>query len=109
MTKAHSLVGFIGFALLEIILLSFPGLATAGPPPEKTVADWGGLPEGKGREDVYYTCQSCHSLMLVVQQGMSRPRWQETLEYMVEEQGMTPLDTETNDRILDYLSNHYGS
>lgn len=72
--------------------------------------DWQGLPPGPGREEVFYTCNACHSLMLVTQQGMSRARWDETLEWMVEEQGMTEIaDTETRDLILDYLTTHFGS
>jgi cytochrome c len=70
---------------------------------------WGGLPEGPGREDVYYSCKGCHSLRLVKQQGLSRERWDETLEWMVEEQGMDALDLATRERILDYLATHYGS
>lgn len=72
--------------------------------------DWRGLPAGPGREEVFYACQSCHSLMLVTQQGMSRERWDETLAWMVEEQGMSEIeDVATRDLILDYLSRHFGS
>lgn len=72
--------------------------------------DWSGLPAGPGREEVYYTCKSCHSLMLVTQQGMSRERWDETLEWMVEDQGMNEIDDVlTRNLILDYLSTHFGS
>lgn len=72
--------------------------------------DWDGLPPGEGREEVYHSCSACHSLMLVRQQGMSRTRWDETLEWMVDEQGMTPIDdVATRDRILDYLAAHFGS
>lgn len=77
---------------------------------EKTEQDWQGLPPGPGREEVFYTCNTCHSLMLVSQQGMSRKRWDETLEWMVEEQGMTEIeDAAMRDKILDYLSTHFGS
>ncbi len=72
--------------------------------------DWQGLPPGPGREEVFYTCKACHSLMLVKQQGMNRENWDETLEWMVEEQGMDEIDDQTmRDRILDYLALHYGS
>ena len=65
---------------------------------------------GPGREAVFYSCNGCHSLMLVTQQGMSRDRWDETLEWMVEEQGMNEIqDTTTRDLILDYLARHFGS
>jgi len=72
--------------------------------------DWQGLPPGPGREEVFYTCNACHSLMMVTQQGMSRERWDETLEWMVEEQGMSEIaDAGTRDLILDYLAEHFGS
>ena len=72
--------------------------------------DWQGLPPGTGREEVFYACNACHSLMLVTQQGMSRDRWDETLEWMVEEQGMNPIDdVAMRERILDYLAAHFGS
>lgn len=72
--------------------------------------NWDGLPPGPGREEVFYTCNACHSLKLVTQQGMSRSRWDDTLEWMVEEQGMSEF---TNDNVkalvLDYLTQHFGS
>lgn len=68
-----------------------------------------GLPPGPGREEVFYTCKACHSLKLVQQQGLSRKDWDETLDWMVEEQGMDEIENEaTRDLILDYLSTHYG-
>lgn len=72
--------------------------------------DWQGLPPGAGRDEVFYTCNACHSLMLVTQQGMSRDRWDETLDWMVEEQGMSEIkDDTTRNLILDYLATHFGS
>jgi len=72
-------------------------------------AKWQGLPPGPGREDVFYRCQACHSLMIVKQQGLSRAAWDESLEWMVEEQGMSPIEDEsTRNRILEYLSANFG-
>ncbi len=70
---------------------------------------WQGLPPGPGREDVFYRCRACHSLMIVKQQGLDRAAWDESLEWMVEEQGMTPIDdAATRERVLDYLAKHFG-
>ena len=70
---------------------------------------WQGLPPGPGREDVFYRCKACHSLMIVKQQGLSRAAWDQSLEWMVEEQGMTPIeDAATRNRVLDYLATHFG-
>ena len=70
--------------------------------------DWQGLPAGPGREEVFYLCQRCHSLAIVKQQGLDRNSWDETLVWMVEEQGMDPLDPEDRGLILNYLTTHYG-
>lgn len=69
---------------------------------------WQGLPEGPGREIVFSLCQACHSLALVKQQGLDRETWHETLEWMVEEQGMPALDPENLELALDYLAKNYG-
>ena len=64
-----------------------------------------GLPPGPGQEETFYACAACHSIRLVTQQGLSRERWDETLEWMVEEQEMDPLEPEERALVLDYLSN----
>lgn len=76
---------------------------------EQEKRNWKGLPPGPGREEVYYTCTACHSIRMVTQQGLNRDRWDETLEWMVEEQGMAEIEDEAmRDLILDYLSTHFG-
>lgn len=66
------------------------------------------LPVGKGRKEVFYTCSVCHSIKLVVQQGLARYSWEETLDWMVDEQGMDALEANKKALILDYLSEHFG-
>jgi cytochrome c len=66
------------------------------------------LPEGPGKEESFYLCHTCHSFRLVSQQRLSRAHWDETLDWMVEEQGMPELDDEERALILDYLGTHYG-
>jgi hypothetical protein len=68
--------------------------------------EYEGLPPGIGRDEVYGYCGACHSVRLVIQQGLSRESWDETLDWMVEEQGMGELDDETRSLILNYLSEH---
>ncbi len=46
--------------------------------------------------------------MIVVQQGLTRDYWEESLVWMVEEQGMPEPDEGTWALILDYLAEHYG-
>jgi cytochrome c len=47
-------------------------------------------------------------MKLVVQQGLSRSRWTEVLQYMVDEQEMPELEPEDHKLILDYLTKFYG-
>ncbi len=66
------------------------------------------LAEGAGRMETYEGCVSCHSIKLVVQQGMNKAEWLETIEWMVDEQGMDPLSGDLNEMIANYLATHYG-
>ena len=64
------------------------------------------LPQGEGREEVFYLCSACHSIKTVVQQKLSREVWDKTLDYMVAEQGMPELDAEDRLKILNYLGSN---
>ncbi|WP_371185615.1 c-type cytochrome [Thalassotalea maritima] len=68
----------------------------------------GVLKSGDNMGLVASACSSCHSLHLVAQQGLSRDSWDETLQWMIDEQGMEPLDPDDYQAVLDYLSTHYG-
>ena len=88
--------------LVTLVLLSVgPALA------EPDTGPWEDMPAGEGRRETYAICSACHSMKLVEQQGMTRMQWEETLVYMVEEQGMAPLGPPLLDRILDYLAGVY--
>lgn len=69
----------------------------------------GKLAAGKGVEVTYYTCTSCHSEMIVAQQGKTRKGWDKLLVWMVEEQGMSEPSLENRELILDYLAEHYNT
>jgi cytochrome c len=69
--------------------------------------DWQGLPPGPGREEVFYLCQTCHSLAIVKQQGLNRDNWDETLTWMVEEQEMPEPEADERALIVDYLATHF--
>ncbi len=90
----------IGFAALAISAALFGASASDD--------DFGGLPDGEGREEVFVICSGCHSIKLVVQQGLTRDSWQESLDWMVEEQGMPEMDAETHARVLNYLAENFG-
>ena len=69
--------------------------------------EFGLLVNAPGVEITYYTCIACHSERIIAQQGLSRQNWDEMLDWMVEEQGMSELDEQERVEILDYLSTHY--
>jgi hypothetical protein len=68
---------------------------------------YGGLPEGQNRSLVFALCSGCHSVKLVMQQGMTRAKWDATLDWMVEQQGMPELGPKTESQVLDYLAEHF--
>ncbi len=70
-------------------------------------AEFGILHVAEGVEETYYACTACHSEMIVAQQGLTRAHWNEMLEWMVEEQGMSEIDEPDRTVILDYLATHY--
>jgi hypothetical protein len=61
------------------------------------------FPDFPGREDTFYFCVACHNFKLVAQQGMSRHRWDSTLDLMTERHGMQKLAGKDREAILDYL------
>lgn len=73
------------------------------------VGDVGALYPAEGAGVTYDYCASCHSEMLVAQQGQTREGWEELLQWMVEKQGMQPIPENDREMILDYLSTHYNT
>lgn len=97
------------FAGVVIALAGLGGAAgPAGAPAYAQEEEFGGLPEGPERPLVYGYCSGCHSVKLVMQQRMSRKKWKSTLDWMVAEQNMPEPPPETEARLLDYLSRHFG-
>ena len=62
-----------------------------------------GLQPGEGRDLVLQTCTGCHSTAIILQNHMSRKRWDETITWMQEKQGLQKLNLETRNKILNYL------
>lgn len=67
------------------------------------------LYETDGVDLIYAYCTACHSDMIVAQQGQTREGWDHLLEWMVEEQGMAPIDEPDRSQVLDYLEAHYNT
>jgi hypothetical protein len=61
-------------------------------------------PAGSGRDETFYFCTACHGFRIVAQQGLSRERWSEALDWMVEQHKMPKLAGAERETILDYLA-----
>ena len=61
-------------------------------------------PAGPHRDDAFYFCTACHSFKIVAAQGMSRGRWDESLDWMVQRHAMPKVEGKDREKILDYLS-----
>lgn len=98
-------------SLAPAALIALAASLALGGAPAGAQDDYDLLPdsEGDGKDLVYGICSGCHSIRLVVQQGLTRKSWAESLDWMVEEQGMPELDPETYEIILDYLAENLGT
>ena len=69
---------------------------------------FGGMPDDEGRLEVFGFCGTCHSIDLVLQQGLTRAVWEDVLVEMVRDQEMAPLRDDDRRKVLDYLEKYYG-
>jgi hypothetical protein len=87
------------------LLAALPALDAAGQqrrerPRQEQPEDY---PDGPNREDTFYFCTACHSFKIVAAQGMSRARWNETLDFMVTRHKMPDVQGADREKMLDYL------
>ena len=50
------------------------------------------LPAGVGRDETFYACTACHGVAIIVSQGMSRERWDSTIDEMIRRNAMPEPD-----------------
>ncbi len=62
------------------------------------------MPPGKGRDETFYACTACHGTLIIRQQGMSRDRWEQTFDYMIERHGMPEIDKDDRALVIEYLA-----
>ena len=106
----------VGRAILPVALLaaflglnaSAEGESETDPESEQEQTLFRGMPNAEGRLEVFGFCGSCHSIDLVLQQGLSRPVWEDVLVEMVRDQEMAPLQPDIRVKVLDYLEEYYG-
>lgn len=67
-------------------------------------AEFGGLQPYKGRETVFGICTQCHTTAIILQNRLTRERWDTTITWMQEKQGLHYLPPDTRNEILDYLA-----
>ena len=80
------------------------GLAMAQPVTE----DPSVLPDGEGRDEVFYGCTACHSSALIRRSRLSRGQWDGLMDWMAERHGMTALEGADRRLVVDYLARHFG-
>ena len=66
-----------------------------------------GLLTEPGWEDVRAHCGTCHSFGLVTRQRADRRGWLRMIRWMQDTQNLWALPADAEERILDYLANHY--
>jgi hypothetical protein len=65
-----------------------------------------GFVDDKGLMTVVNNCTNCHSAQLAIQNRMNADRWNATIKWMQETQGLWPL-RENQKIIVDYLVKNY--
>lgn len=93
------------FMLLALAPLAV-GVALAQSTPEPE--DPSILPAGEGQEETFYACSACHSTAIIRRSAFSREQWDGLMDWMVEKQGMNPLEAAERRQIVDYLAQHFG-
>ena len=66
-----------------------------------------GLIMAPGWQGVNQQCNACHSSQIVLQNRGNREFWRETLQWMIDTQGLWDL-SDTWEPTLQYLSTYYG-
>ena len=92
-------------SLLAALALMLAAVAAAAQAPTFAPRDDrpDNYPAGPGRDQTFYSCTPCHGFALVAQQGQSRQRWDDTLDFMTQRHNMPKLEGDARKTVLDYL------
>ena len=97
----------LGYILaLSGLLGGLPAHASDTDVKEYPIDKVSGLKMAPGWELVNYQCNACHSSLIIPQNGGDEAVWRETIQWMVDTQGLWDL-SETWDPVLHYLSTYY--
>jgi hypothetical protein len=80
---------------------------TAAPASAQEAEDMDSLPAAEARETVFYACTACHGTRIIRQQGLTRERWERTIDYMIERHSMPAPEPDDRKLIVDYLAEHF--
>ncbi|MBS7812761.1 cytochrome C-552 [Roseococcus sp. XZZS9] len=101
--------------MLAVLALALPlalppvgNLTFAQTAPEAEPEDPSILPAGDGQEETFYACSACHSTAIIRRSAFTREQWDGLMDWMVEKQGMNPLEAADRRQIVDYLAQHFG-
>lgn len=84
---------------------SLPLLSTSNAQQSDTIAD---LVQEDGWQLVQARCTECHTSQIIVQNSGSREVWKSRITWMQETQGLSQLEADVENSILDYLATNYG-
>jgi hypothetical protein len=76
--------------------------AVTQPAEEETI-----LPDGPGRAETFGYCVACHSTAIIRRSRFSRAQWEGLMDWMTDVHGMTPLEGELRETIVNYLATHF--
>lgn len=102
--SAFRLTSAVALATSVLLLLSAAECGAQTKPVEEAPEQY---PAHPSRDDAFYFCTACHSFRIVAAQGMSRERWDESLDWMVQRHKMPDVQGEDRKRILDYLASAF--
>ncbi len=94
----------VGAALLVSPLLLTLSGPSAGQGFQARIPTIDELPEGPGRDKVFYACTACHGLDIIKAQRLSADRWDEVISVMIDAQGLLPPTPEERKVLVDYLA-----
>ena len=93
--------------LLLAALTHWQSAMASEPAAEYPVDAKSGLIMAPGWQLVSHQCNACHSSLIVAQNHGNRAFWRDTLQWMIDTQGLWDL-SDTWEPTLDYLSTYYG-
>ena len=94
--------------IVRLVSLAIAGLLLTAPAVAQNFTPRDESPEefaaGPGRDETFYACTACHGVAIIVSQGMSRERWDSTIDEMIRRNAMPEPDAADRRLIVDYLA-----